>query len=395
VALDSVPLDAITEVSLAALITDEVVESRRLEFKQLVESGDEARREFLADVSSLANAAGGDLVVGVAETDGIATSLAGIDSGAVDAEMQRLENMLRDGIDPRIPGVALRPIAIANGAQAVIVIRVARSWAAPHMVTFKGLSRFYSRNSSGKYQLDVGELRAAFVASESARSAVRSFRVERLARISEGETPVPLIDAPKVVLHVIPLTVADAGVSVDLNPLHNGKHDSFRPIRPTSRGWNWRVNFDGVVVYEPGANDEPAWSYVQAFRSGAIEAVDPYMLRPRSEIEGQIPSGAFERALINGLEQALAIARDLGASPPVVSAVSLLGVRGYTMYLDPRRFTSGATIDRDDLLVPETLIENLDQPADRVMQPQLDAIWNAAGYAGSPNFDEAGKWNAE
>jgi hypothetical protein len=65
------------------------------------------------------------------------------------------------------------------------------------------------------------------------------------------------------------------------------------------------------------------------------------------------------------------------------------------MYLDPRRFTSGATIDRDDLLVPEALIENLDQPADKVMQPQLDAIWNAAGYAGSPNFDEAGKWGAE
>jgi hypothetical protein len=29
------------------------------------------------------------------------------------------------------------------------------------------------------------------------------------------------------------------------------------------------------------------------------------------------------------------------------------------------------------------------------MQPQLDAIWNGAGYAGSPNFDEAGKWDAE
>src|SRR2546425_9310275 len=29
------------------------------------------------------------------------------------------------------------------------------------MVAFKGLSRFYSRNSASKYQLDVGEIRAA------------------------------------------------------------------------------------------------------------------------------------------------------------------------------------------------------------------------------------------
>jgi hypothetical protein len=394
-ALDSGPLDAITEDSLAALIMDEVVESRRLEFKQSVGGGDEARREFLADVSSLANAAGGDMFVGIAETDGVATSLVGIDSGAVDAEIQRLENMLRDGIDPRIAGIAFRSIAIDGGKRAVLVIRVPRSWAAPHMVTFKGLSRFYSRNSSGKYQLDVAELRAAFVASESARSAVRSFRVERLARIVEGETPVPLLEAPKVVLHVIPLTVAEPGTSVDLTPLHNGRHHAFRPIRPTARGWNWRVNFDGVVCYEPGANDEPPWSYVQVFRSGAFEAVDPFLLRARPQNEHQIPSTALERELISGLTQAIALVRDLGVTVPVVSAVSLLGVRGFTMAMDPRRFTSGETIDRDDLIVPEALIEDLERPAVELMRPQLDAIWNAAGYPQSPNFNEAGEWTVE
>lgn len=246
-ALDSVALDAITEATLAALVNDAVAETRRLEFKQAVAGGDEAHREFLADVSSLANAAGGDMIIGVVEEEGIAASIAGIDSGAVDSEIQRLENILRDGVDPRIPGVNVRPVPVDSGTKAVLVIRVPRSWAGPHMVTFKGLSRFYSRNSSGKYQLDVAELRTAFVASQSARSAVRSFRVERLARIAEGQTPVPLLDAPKVVLHVIPLAVAEPSSSVDLAPLHHGRHPDFRPIRPTSRGWNWRVNFDGVL----------------------------------------------------------------------------------------------------------------------------------------------------
>jgi hypothetical protein len=89
----------------------------------------------------------------------------------------------------------------------------------------------------------------------------------------------------------------------------------------------------------------------------------------------------------------MAIARDLGVPPPLVSAVSLLGVRGMTMWTDPRLIASGAEIDRDDLVVPQELIDDLDEPAEKLMRPQLDAIWNAAGFAQSPNFDEAGVWN--
>ena len=39
-----------------------------------------------------------------------------------------------------------------------IIVRVPNSLNRPHMVVFKQWSRFYSRNSAGKYQLDVHEL---------------------------------------------------------------------------------------------------------------------------------------------------------------------------------------------------------------------------------------------
>jgi hypothetical protein len=29
------------------------------------------------------------------------------------------------------------------------------------------------------------------------------------------------------------------------------------------------------------------------------------------------------------------------------------------------------------------------------MKPQVDAIWNASGYASSPNFDDAGDWSLD
>ena len=58
------------------------------------------------------------------------------------------------------------------------------------MVTFKKTSRFYTRNSAGKYQMDVGELRSAFAASELLGERMHRFRTERLSKIIAGETPV-------------------------------------------------------------------------------------------------------------------------------------------------------------------------------------------------------------
>jgi predicted HTH transcriptional regulator len=56
----------IVESHIQQLITDRVSERRSLEYKrELPTRQDESVREFLADVSSFANAAGGDLVYGI------------------------------------------------------------------------------------------------------------------------------------------------------------------------------------------------------------------------------------------------------------------------------------------------------------------------------------------
>jgi hypothetical protein len=47
----------------------------------------------------------------------------------------------------------------------------------------------------------------------------------------------------------------------------------------------------------------------------------------------------------------------------------------------------------DDLIVPETLVEDSAAQPHTVLKPSLDAVWNAVGWAGSPNYDAAGNWN--
>src|SRR5262249_24965211 len=151
---------------------------------------------FLGDISSFANSAGGDILYGVADErdannqpTGTPLEACGIAGTNETSEMLRLESMNRDGIGPRISGIQIKSITGFRFGP-VICVRVPRSWTAPHMVIFKNLSRFYARNSAGKYQLDIGEIRSAFALSEAVPEKIQAFRSERLAKIISAETPV-------------------------------------------------------------------------------------------------------------------------------------------------------------------------------------------------------------
>jgi predicted HTH transcriptional regulator len=61
-------IDQITEEDLQVLIDNAVSESKIIEYKQLLPGkNDPDTKEFLADISSFANASGGDLIYGVVE----------------------------------------------------------------------------------------------------------------------------------------------------------------------------------------------------------------------------------------------------------------------------------------------------------------------------------------
>jgi predicted HTH transcriptional regulator len=152
----TVPLDDLAEEHLRALL-GEVAEARDLDFKRELPTHDaDGKREFLKDVSSLANSGGGDLVYGIDEdNNGVAAAIVPQDFNP-DEERLRWEQVLLHGVDPRIPGVRMRPVDVEGGR--VLLVRVPQSWNTPHAVTFGGMFRFYSRHSTGVYQLDVAEL---------------------------------------------------------------------------------------------------------------------------------------------------------------------------------------------------------------------------------------------
>ena len=351
---------------------------------------DKNKKEFLADVTSFANASGGYIVYGIKEQSGLPTEVCGLNIRDPDQEKLRLEGIIQTGSDPKIPGVYIRAIPLQASKHAII-IRIPKSWAMPHMVKFSGHNKFYCRTSAGKNPLDTSELRGLFTLSETTTERIRNFRTERIAKILAEETPVKLAGAGKIVLHIIPLTAFDPGKAYDLSWFANHK-EGLGPIHAS--GWNDRYNFDGFLTYSQGGGPL-AYTYLQVFRNGAIEAVNTSLLQLREE--GQlhiIPSIVYEKELLNVLPRYLSIQEELGVEPPVIVMLTLLQVSGYTM--STTRFSPGeeCAIDRDTLLIPEVLIETFECDPAQVMRPIFDAVWNATGWPRSINYDQHGNWVA-
>jgi predicted HTH transcriptional regulator len=92
--LEFTPLNDIREQHLQSLIDNNVPESRTLEFKkEAVGANENDKREFLKDTTALANTAGGILIYGMAENDGVAYELKALTvSSSIDDEILRLQS---------------------------------------------------------------------------------------------------------------------------------------------------------------------------------------------------------------------------------------------------------------------------------------------------------------
>jgi Putative DNA-binding domain len=148
VALSHVLFDDINETHVNELIQTQRAESLYIEYKRETYGGsDKQHKEFLADISSFANAAGGDLIIGVDAAKGVPKSIVPFTADA-DAEVRRLEDMARMGLEPRIPNLQARQMPLSHGGY-LILLRAPRSFLLPHRVSYQGGNRFWARSSGG------------------------------------------------------------------------------------------------------------------------------------------------------------------------------------------------------------------------------------------------------
>ena len=371
---------------LEVLLNNQVAEGKTIEYKkELVTNADSDKVPFLAGVSAFANTIGGDFIIGIEAKDGIPINLSGANFTNADAEILKLEQMLQNGLEPRLPSVNTKEIQSPNGEK-FIFVRVGRSWIAPHRV--KANDKFYGRNSKGKYPLDVSELRTAFMLSEQLSERIKNFRLERVKKIqTNDELPIELAEGGKLALHLVPLSAFTMPAEINVAKVY--KENNLSVI---GSGWSKTINLDGVLSYSRN-RDNKAEAYTQNFRNGCVEAT--YVFSSRDKDEKYIPSTYCEERLVHAVKEYCKFYSDLEIETPVYLFLTLIDVKNYRLAVNNEfKRRDEQLLDRNNLFLPEVIVDNYETNPEEILRPVFDMIWNAYGYVRCFNYDENGKWGS-
>lgn len=376
------PLDAVDRAAVERLLAHGVAESRTLEYKrELPDPKDkEGKREFLADVTSFANAQGGDLLFGVDAPKGMPVAIPGLYLEDPDAELLRWEAILQDGVEPRLPGLRLRWIPLASG-RGVLLIRMPPSPVAPHRVTFSNWSRFYGRRSNAKYEMDTQELREAFTASEALPARLRSMHLDAVEAARRGDLPIGLGDDPRAIVSVIPLTALRETRELEITP-----ENALAPVKPS--GYMDAIEMiEGVLLHTHPGEAGGVRSYAITYRQGRTDTawtigrvVDELSKREIRMIwPKRFEDGLLDCACSTGVKL-----QPFGIEGPWVVLATLIGIRDYPVRINDESLSDPAW--RDELTLPSLRIDTINRGA---LVPLLRSFWLAFGVRRPTNpFNE-------
>lgn len=375
------------------LLNNAVEEWKTLDYKEkYILEKDPEKWEFLWDICSFLNTSGGYLIFWIKEEKWIGVQMCPFPVSDTDAEKLKIENIIRDGISLRA-SVEMKFLKLDDGY--ILILKMVKSWKWPHRVSFTGYAKtkdqFFARNSAWRYQMDVTELKNAFVLWETLTEKIRDFRMQRVSEITSNNTPVPIYNTGKIILHLIPVDAFSPWISTNLNNATLNWWEKTRPMYAS--GWSRRINLEWVLVYSWRINDKHD-SYLQVYRNGIIESVDSGILEYSEGDEKIIPSALYEKEIIFAIKRYLWFLQENQINTPIFVFLTLVGIKGYKMWAghNIRYSDEYNKVDKDVINLPDFLIQNYDEDVTNILRPMFDLIWNACGFQKSYNFDNEWKW---
>ena len=367
-------------------------ESVTLDFKRDL-PGDErdARKLFIADVCAFANTKGGDLVYGIdQDDDGVAGALVGHAFNPDDL-ITRLTNVLADGLEPRLQGVRMKDVLLADGGR-VLVVRVPRAFAGIHRSARDG--HFWVRDSKSNRQLDVAGITNRMREVLGREDLVASFFAARYAAILGETYPLKLDDGPKLVVHILPARDFLSGEEVDLSPLEEA---GSTPISPASNSTHVVQTHEGLVHLSNYRNGSVRAATL-LFRSGVTEAISTLGFH-------QFPNNGDRFLAFDDIENDLSrflqamfpvASQHLTGGWPITVRAAIVGAHGVRVLpgsralridLDvddrPRVTVHSAALSLPDLFLtapPENLL--------RALRPMFDRLWQSWGLPRSYSYED-------
>lgn len=379
---------------IQSLIDNAVGESRSLDYKQELHiDTDRDKKEFLADVSSFANSVGGDIIFGVEEDniDKIPTNICGIPYENDDKLIRRIEDLIRQSIQPVILNIQFKVLDIGNN-KCVFIIRIPQSIISPHRVEYKGTDKFFSRNNKGKYPMDVSELRLAFNSGLDLNKRISEYKMDRYYELISNKNQVLNDNKPIFVVHYIPISSFNNSL----------KYFSVEEIKKAMNDVNSRIfgnycpkyiTIDGVNMRYTQYNEKSFAFYknngiVEKATSDFFEKDFTYDNRMPKVIVDMIFGKAVITKLIEDFNEVKKFYEKIGINTPFIISCSILNAVGYTIPTKGPFSETVGKIDRDILCINDLFVENIDDSSEQILKPVFDSIWNACGHEKCFYYDE-------
>lgn len=382
-----IPLDQINEETLRDLIVNGVPEGRHLDYKR---EPHKDMKDLVTDTCAMANSGGGDLLIGMDATDGIASELVGIDRTLIDKFKLQASSAIRDGLAPTLIGVELREVSL-SGDQSALIIRIPVSLNAPHQIIRQGLMRFYARGSAGNQIMTVEELRRAFTAP---LAVAKEFEIQRRRDIDVAAAR-SLIEnfQPFLVYHVTPaLALYDPCPRLDLHQIRHalrGVPRTFSGSEDTSVRYVLEGLERSAVFRRPSGHTVKA-EYVQVHREGRVVGAAQPWWRNESAVQPFPWSPHNDFQLMCSVADSVHFLAEQGLSGPYFVSMSLR--RCHHILPDPQADFSFPPVPfgRQVVDLPGIQLEGVGAIEEN-MKHIFDQLWNAGGIPWSPSYQK-GVW---
>jgi hypothetical protein len=359
-------------------LTNGAVEDYETEFKRgtkLTDKTPEFQKEFRKDVSAMANASGGVIIIGVSPDltcEGYV--LDPIPSVNRDAEERRLQQYL-DQLDPRLTDVTFHWLSV-DPTGTVLIVEVGKSFHGPHQ---NSDGAFYYRDGGRATQMKQKQLAHEFAGGARRAAALRQLRQERMAMAETGEG-LPAITGPHLMIRLH--GVEEQAVQVLARDCH-----AIQPIwaGPT----DLLVTLDGVTVRSVFET-----RYVAVLRTGCAEWHCGLDVVPRTQSGRERPFVALgpflEDFCRNTALAALHWLRAAGVRGPLVLTADLSAVQGLAIYSQgleymPDYAYEKLRFDRRRIMIPEILFDERDLGLPTALAELCAEIWRAAGHEAPPD----------